>query len=151
MTIIEAYHNLRSISPIGIVRDIVVADGDIIVELQKDQMMRGKDATGEDIAPSYRSDAYAEMKQRMNSQPDHGTPDLRLTGDFYNAFYFDTDTLMVTSSDPKTPMLVEKYSNNGKSPFFGLNDFFASIYRGFHNPKFWNIFWAQLKGEIPSI
>ena len=137
--------NLRSISPIGIVQDIVMSDGDLIVELQKEQLTQGKDATGEDIAPSYYSDAYAEMKQELNSQPDFGTPDLRLTGDFHNGFYLDHDTLQVTSSDAKTPSLIEKYGKN----IFGLSEKTIRPYRHIFNPKFFATFRTQLAGGNP--
>jgi len=132
--------NFREITPVGIVQDIVMSDGDLIVELQKDQFMHGKDTTGDDIAPSYRNDSYADMKQAMNSRPEFGTPDLRLTGDFYNGFYFDHDTLQVTSADPKTPSLIEKYGKH----IFGLNEWTIARYRRIFNPKFWRALRAQI-------
>jgi hypothetical protein len=102
--------------------------------------MAGKDKSGTNIAPSYKYDSYAEMKQEMNSRPDFGTPDLRLTGAFYNSFYFDFDTLEVTSSDAKTETLKEKYGNRGKNPIFGLNEETVSRYRPIFNPKFFETF-----------
>lgn len=145
MTIVELRDNLRTIKPFGIAQDIVISDGELIVEMQKDQLMRGKDAIGENLAPSYYSDAYAEMKQQMNSRPELYTPDLRLTGDFYNGFYFDYDSLTVTSSDSKTPILIEKY---GKY-IFGLNEETLRRYRIVFNIRFFDTFIAQLSGETP--
>ena len=146
MTIVEARDNLMTINPVGMVQDIVISDDYLIIEMQKDQMMFGMDATGEDIAPSYETDSYAEMKQQMNSRPEVYTPDLRLTGDFYSGFYLDYDTLTVTSSDDKTSFLIGKY---GKS-IFGLNEETMKRYRRLFNPKFYEAFRAQLSGEIPN-
>ena len=142
MTIIEAYNNFRNIDLLGIAQDIVIYDGDLITELQKDQLMYGKDATGEDVAPSYYSDAYAEMKQKMNSRPETGTPDLRLTGEFYNGFYFDHDTLTVTSSAPITEHLIKKYGKH----IFGLNENTVSRYRQIFNPKLLAVVKAKIEG-----
>jgi len=143
MTIFKLYENLKRISIVGIVHDIVLSDSDLIVDLQKDQMLSGKDATGKSIAPSYFSDAYAEMKKKMNNRIEMGTPDLRLTGDFYRGFYLDTDRLIVTSDDPKTPSLIKKYGKH----IFGLNENTIRRYRQIFNPNFYAEFMAQLAGE----
>ena len=143
MTIFQAYENLKGIDIVGIASDIVRSDADIIVELQKDQLMFGNDKSGTGITPQYRSDAYAEMKQAMNPRPEFGTPDLRLTGAFYNAMYLDFDSLEVTSSDPKTELLVEKYGSNGKYPIFGLSEFSIGRYRAIFNQKFFEQFMAH--------
>ena len=143
MTILQLAENVRNISIEGIAYDIVTANDWRVVEAQKDQMMSGKDSAGEDIAPSYYSDAYADMKQRMNRHPDFGTPDLRLTGAFYDAFYLNFNTMIVTSSDPKTPSLMEKYGNK----IFGLSEESASRLREFFNPRFREEFMKQLIGE----
>jgi hypothetical protein len=91
----------------------------------------GKDKSGEDIAPSYRNDAYAAMKQGMNSLPQYGTPDLKLTGAFHRAIYFDTDKMQPTSDDPKTPSLEEKYND-----IFGLNEEYLQKLRPHFKEKY---------------
>ena len=120
---------------------------DKIVSLQKEQLLSGKDSTGEDIAPSYRSVAYADFKQGMNSRPEYRTPDLKLTGAFYSGIYFNTDLMNPTSSDPKTPSLEEKYGNSGKNPVLGLNNESLKDLHPVFNEKFGNEFLAQLKEE----
>ena len=143
MTILQLYENTRNISIEGIAYNIAVSSGDRIVEIQKDQMMSGKDSTGEGIAPSYYSDAYASMKQKMNQRPEFGTPDLRLTGAFYNAFFFDTSKMVVSSTDAKTDILKKKYGDW----IFGLSEESTSRYREYFNPKFMEEFLAQLSDE----
>ena len=132
MNIFELRDRIREINPVGIAETIVYGSQDMIVELNREQMERGKDATGDDIAPTYRSDAYAELKQRMNSQPEFGTPDLQLTGDFYREMYFDTGAMNPYGSNPKTASLVKKY---GKW-IFGLNEESLQKYRPYFNRKF---------------
>jgi len=141
MTIFQAYENLKQIDIVGMATDIVQSDADYIVEFQKEQMMSGQDKSGGEIAPTYRSDAYAEMKQQMNSRPTFGTPDLRLTGAFYNAFYLDFAILEVRSTDPKADHLTEKYGS--KDSIWGLNEYSVSRYRGIFNPKFFAQFIAH--------
>ena len=143
MTIFELYENVRNISIEGITYDIVVSSDDRIVEIQKDQMTSGKDSTGEGIAPSYYSDAYAEMKQKMNRRPEFGTPDLRLTGAFYDGFYLDFNKLVVSSTDEKADLLKKKYGNW----IFGLSEESVSRYLEYFNPKFMEEFLAQLSDE----
>lgn len=62
---------------------------------------RADDAT---ITPPY-SRGYAAMKGFSN-------PNLRLTGDFHEAMFFatDGDMFFLSSTDPKMPMLIDKYS-----------------------------------------
>ena len=109
MTIVQFHNNLRELDLRGIAYDLVISDEETIVNYQKDQMMSGKDATGKDIAPSYKYKSYAELKRSMNNRPQFWTPDLKYSGEFHSGFYLDHDTLTVTSSDAKTPSLIKKY------------------------------------------
>ena len=98
----------------------VMNDGAIqerIVELNREQMMRGKNKSGENIMPSYRSSAYAAYKQGKNAMPEFGVPDLKNTGAFHRGIYFDSGKMTPTSNDPKTASLEEKYGEG----IFGLN------------------------------
>lgn len=80
---------------------------------QKDQLYAGFDSKGKRLH-RYASSIYAEMKQRMNSTPGYGNPDLKLTGDFYRSFRADLDNegLRISAWDEKAPMLEDKYGND---------------------------------------
>jgi len=131
-TIFEIRDRIRKIDPKGIAETIVYGSQDMIVSLNREQLRRGKDSTGYDIAPSYRSDAYSAFKQDKNPLPEYGVPDLRNEGDFYDAMYFDIDAMNPYSSDPKTPSLVRKYGKH----IFGLNENSLNKFRPYFNQKF---------------
>ena len=137
----EVRDNLKDTARIVIISS---ESQDLIVELQTEQLMHGKDSTGGEIAPSYRNNAYADYKHAKNPLAGHGTPDLRLTGDFHRAIYFDTNKMQPTSDDPKTPSLEEKYSNNGKNPIFGLNEESLQKYR----PEFKQKLIGEIKAQL---
>ena len=101
-------------------RDIVLdsVSQDLIVEIQKDQMMHGEDAYGNKIEPEYSNFYYARFKNRINPRAGFGVPDLRSTGSFYNQFYLNEYTLRVNSMDDKTGSLVQEYGES----IFGLNE-----------------------------
>ena len=151
MTIIECYKNLCSTpKPDIIARNIVLENGDVIVELVKTQMMYGnRGGVRKEVArlgwykpnkegePSH----YAIEKNKMNSLPGLGIVDLKLTGDFYNAFYFDNNELEVNSSDSKTEKLTERY---GKY-IFKLTPDSIDEFRGRFNWQFYDTFRGYLQ------
>ena len=145
VNLFELQRNVHAIDLKDIGRTVLLGSEsqNIIVELQKEQLMQGKDATGENIAPSYYSNAYADMKQGKNSRPDWATPDLKQTGDFHRGIYFNTDTMNLASSDAKTPSLIEKYGEHT----LGLNEDSLENYRPYFNQKTIEEFVAQLNGE----
>ena len=59
MTLFELRYRARKFRDIleGIVKNAIYDTQDVIVELQKEQLLHGKDSSGEDIAPSYRNDS----------------------------------------------------------------------------------------------
>lgn len=93
--------------------EVVRENENILVDMNTATLKQGLDATGNPITPSYFSDDYAEMKNRMNPRPGFGTPDLFLEGDFQEGYFlkeipggWETD-----SRDEKRNMLVSKYSD----------------------------------------
>ena len=122
-----------------IARDTIIEDGDVIVELQKDQLMHGENMLGESIEPEYASFSYAKFKNRINPRAGFGTPDLRFTGAFYDAFFLDDDDLEVYSRDPKVEILIAKYGGY----IFGLNEDSIERYR--------HCFREKLKGKVDAI
>ena len=149
MTIVEFRDNLKKTPrPDVMAKEIVIQDSDTLVELVKYQMQQGKrGGVRKEVArlgwykPKANDEpsAYALMKHEKNPLPGLGIVDLKLTGAFYNAFYFDREALEVTSSDSKTETLKERF---GKLLFkytpdsirqFGyiFNDKFFAYYRAF--------------------
>ena len=58
-----------------------------ILQLNKDQLLEGKNIKNQKIKPKYKSQAYAKRKARQNSKPGNGTPDLYLSGGLHNSEY----------------------------------------------------------------
>ncbi len=76
-------------------------NAEVMAQLNREQLERGRNALGQLIRPKYASKYYANKKQRMNSKPPKGTPDIKLTGELYeelsvenqgNDFYFGSET-----------------------------------------------------------
>lgn len=103
---------------VGVVEQIIIDNSQFFEDLQRDQLLRGKTKKGDNISPKYRNPGYADFKQRRNSLPPSGVPDLNLTGEFHQGIFVDVESGSVYfgSSDSKTVMLTEKYEF-----LFGLN------------------------------
>lgn len=97
----------------------VEANEAAIVDMNRQQMVKGSRADGEVIEPEYRSFSYAMMKKDRGGQAPLFIPDLKLTGDFHEAMAMavDEDGYEIGSSDEKTGMLMEKYRD-----IFGLTE-----------------------------
>jgi len=157
MTIFELRDNIHKIPlPTKIAKDIVINDGDDIVELVKSQMQRGvrggvrkeeaklgfytpKGGWQNGNEPS----SYAKFKHEMNREPGLGIADLKLTGAFYNAFYFDKNELEVSSKDSKTDSLMERYGQY----IFKLTPESIEEYRPYFNSQFFETIKAYLYGK----
>lgn len=83
------------------------------VELNTQQLFKGLDGTGGSIHPLYRSAKYARMKNQMNALPGYGTPDLKLTGAFYQGYgvRVEGDEVVKDSDVAYADDLFEKYGN----------------------------------------
>ena len=119
MDIIDLAEIFKKISIDSLMTKVAQDNNEIITDKNKSQIMQGKDSTGEDIQPSYRSDTYADVKQTVNSQPSFGVPDLKLTGGFQGAMvtHVRGNIYVTVSTDPKTGALVGKYGE-----IFGLSE-----------------------------
>ena len=93
-------------------------------ELQKLQMLTGKDSKGNQIG-KYKNDKYAAEKHALNPLAGLGNMDFRLTGDFYKNFFtrLGTNSVFISSSDKKTEQLLKI-----NKEVFGLNPQNASEY-----------------------
>lgn len=92
----------------------------IVIELNtNEQLFKGIDSKGQKLKPKYSRVRYARAKNTVNPLPGYGTPDLKLTGDFYRDFYLKAEPerkFSLFSSDEKAPKLQEKYGED----IFGL-------------------------------
>jgi hypothetical protein len=96
---------------------IIKENEQAIIELNQNQLLLdGKDSKGKKL-PEYQSKRYKEQKRLINPA---GVTDLRLTGQFYDAFFIDTSKLpiVIDSSDSKRNDLVKKYGKD----IFGLDE-----------------------------
>ena len=138
-SIFDIQARVKQIDLRRIAEDILVSTEDELIKLNQEQLESGMDADSEEITPSYYSDAYAELKQRMNSKPKLGTPDLKDTGAFHGGIFLDIDRWNMWSADAKTPSLVKKYGN-----VLGLNEISLRKYRA-------RTFRPRLSEEIKAI
>lgn len=92
-----------------------------ILAFNRGQLYMGEGSNDKLLSPSYRSEGYAEFKESMNPKPGLGTPDLFLTGAFYNSLQMDVNksqmTFTVGSKEEKAPKLERKYGEK----IYGLN------------------------------
>lgn len=96
---------------------------------QKEQLKAGKTKTGDKIVnkegKGYRSKSYALRKHAINPLPGLGTPDLKLTGEFYRQIDVEAgaNVFDIISKDEKGPMLENKYPG-----IFGLGGPYKTEY-----------------------
>ena len=98
-TISEAFDAYKAVDLRNKLPELVLATSyDMIVEVVQ-QMEKGEDSTGKKITPSYdpklkfynkqypdfKGQLYKDVKAQLNAAPGNGTPDLFLTGKFYNS------------------------------------------------------------------
>lgn len=96
--------------------DILAKHEEYILDLNREQMMRGIKSDGESIG-EYKSESYEIMKELFNPRK---VVDLRLTGSFHNEMYLVLEEMpgSIWSKDEKTEMLVNRYGRE----IFGLTD-----------------------------
>lgn len=85
-----------------------------ILAFNRGQLFMGENNKGLSITPRYRSQAYADFKESINAKPGYGTPDLFVTGEFYNSLQIKVNPTEFTifSSNNKAPKLEKKYGQN---------------------------------------
>lgn len=84
-----------------------------LVKVNKGQLIRGRNALGDIINPTYRSQEYAKEKYSRNPTAGYGNPDLYDTGSFYNSIRFHIEGTIIKweSTDSKAPDLLAKYGS----------------------------------------
>lgn len=127
-TIAGLNKKLHTVDFDSLITDSIEYTKDEIAVLNRSQLLQGYMSTGEQISPQYASPIYALEKSAMNPLPGFLTPDLRLTGSFYQGIGVvvnaKENTFTVSSSDIKAPRLELKYS----SAIYGLTKQNKSFY-----------------------
>lgn len=124
---------LRTISE-GLIEKIALrvikANEDYAIELNLDQLDKGRDRIGVPL-PQY-TPAYRKRKKKLTGK-DRRNPDLYLTGDFWRKFTVvvaDGFPIRITSTDTKTEDLVSRYGEN----IFGLSEVNTKKFAAFVKP-----------------
>jgi hypothetical protein len=120
MTIAELNRRLNSVKIGELAEESLRENKDYVLNANKDQLLDGERADGTRIVPKYVSKPYAKWKHKINNRAGEGTPDLRLTGIFYEKFFINIlgqNRYIISSLDDKTKMLSDKYDYK----IFGLN------------------------------
>lgn len=120
--ILDVLANLESIDLRNEVPRIIEKHAESMLDYNKDQLEHGSTSENKGITPKYSLSSYAEYKNNISKSPGYGTPDLKLTGEFYAGFivYFSGENFTIGSKDSKSNDLTQKYSSNGG--IFGLTD-----------------------------
>lgn len=87
---------------------------DILTLNKEEGLAKGLLATGTPVIPSYSSPLYVAVNKKKSF-----SPDLHLTGAFYNGFYINLGaySFKIGSNDDKAAKLEAKYTNQ----IYGLN------------------------------
>jgi spore cortex formation protein SpoVR/YcgB (stage V sporulation) len=89
------------------------------LKLNLEQLYEGKGSDGDPIEPEYASFSYAQQKNYMNPTPGFGTPDLKVTGAFYEGMEIEVDEDELTE---ESPVEYAQYldENYGENQIYGL-------------------------------
>jgi hypothetical protein len=144
-TVKELYKKTKRINLIKLVVQVLDLPEvqDFIADKNKDQLNSGLTIEGEKITPDYVSDDYAKAKQDMNSKPGLFTPDLFLSGDFYEGLTADLagQNIEIFSTDWKSDDLEKKYGD-----IFGLTKSnMEQLKREFILPELLNLIHNELQ------
>ena len=92
-----------------------------ILAFNRGQMFDGYTNKGTPITPQYKTEGYALSKEYENPKPGLGTPDLFVTGAFYNGMGVVVSaaeySFKIVNSDEKAPKLELKYDD-----IYGLDE-----------------------------
>ena len=129
-------------NPDDLFHGMVLDNEATILDLNTSQLEQGMDALG-NFLTEYMSDAYAEFKQHLNSQPPLFVPDLKLEGNFHDGFIlkWEGKEVGITSTDHKTDKLIKKYG----SDIFGLTDESMSELKDYMLESFITLFRNELR------
>lgn len=135
LTLTQLSNNLQGFNAEKEAEKIIMSNGqNFAVSMNRQQLIDGEDSKGNEITPGYFSPTYSAFKNRLNSRPGLGTPDLRNTGRFQDLMKFvkKGKKYFVTSIDEKTGMLVTKYGED----IFGLDKINSQSFRNKNDKDF---------------
>lgn len=124
VAVLKAYYKQLNTIEKGIEDEayrIIAQNQKEIIELNtKGQLLLGKGVKGQKLTPKYSRVRYARAKNQLNPLAGIGTPDLKLTGKFYDEFFLTAKNkqLEFQSSAEYTKYLVKKYGVS--QDIFGL-------------------------------
>lgn len=97
-TIKEMLDRLNNMDFDSIATDCVIETEDQLLDVNKDQLLHGMDASGRDM-PDYRNIDYGQLKERMNPN-NLGKWDLRFSGRLFNnmSIIFSGRTFLIDTS-----------------------------------------------------
>lgn len=118
-TILGMIRKFESIKLRAQVPIIIEETKDVLISLNQEQLLKGVDSNGETLLP-YRNQNYALYKNSLNPLAGMGTPDLKLSGQFFKEWVVKVSNseMEFDSNDSKTPNLVKKYGDT----VFGLSE-----------------------------
>lgn len=134
MKVGDVAERIRSIDIGNIFKDFMTKNETSVIDLVRSQLNRGEDGNGKKLHPYYGgsyTSGYVDEKHSMNPRPGYGTPDLYLTGDFYEGMFMQEvkeDYAKIWSSDEKTNKLVTDgwkvpWNPSTTHPAYGLEIF----------------------------
>lgn len=118
---------------------IVQEESNFVIDLNQSQMLSGIDSKGNELK-EYASKGYAAYKNKINSIPGFGVPDLKLTGAFQREMYLQFSSkgfpVEIFSRDEKTQTLTQKYGKD----IFGVTQDNLENLRDHLKPKIAELF-----------
>lgn len=101
------------------IQQVLNANKMFLIELNTSQLVEGKDRYGDSMGSTipYKSAEYATFKNRLNPLPGLGTPDLRLTGDYWDSIraIVRAREIEMIATDSKAGILA-RYEGIGLAP-----------------------------------
>lgn len=130
-TIADMNRKIQSLHLTALAEKVIAAHTDEMEELQKRQLMQGKDNTGALLTPRHSQNpffktpqaaqAYARWKQRITPETPFDVPNLFITGEVYHkgiSFKVATERVIADSSAPFAGKVEQTYKNKQ----LGLNN-----------------------------
>jgi hypothetical protein len=117
-TLKEMSRRMKGLNLFKIYQEIIKEETETILNLNRDQLLKGKTSKGQKIKPKYKNKAYAKKKKGLNTKPGLGTPDLKLSGAFHASFTLKnkSGTFVYGAKAAHSKFLIPKYDD-----IFGLD------------------------------
>lgn len=138
MTLHELQRRLNNFDLVNILSECVDETGDELIELNREQLLHGRDKHGDYLSPKYSEDPYfktpesakryAQWKASIEPKRDKpfDVPNLFITGRYHRSIDITVGptTYDITSSDPNASSIESKFSED----VYGLGGEFREMY-----------------------